>query len=152
TRVFSGGSEVLRLNNDDVILTPYVAFLATPTCDLFIQNWYQVGFSTIGNRLQVNNGNGLTEGGRLRDPALLQIDAQVGYWLVNPSQSEGFLRGLAPFGELHWNSALGGANTVPTGAFSFASGNNSFNELNASIGTMLRLGDRALLGVGATFP
>jgi hypothetical protein len=152
THVFVGSTETVRIANDAVLLTPYLAYLATPNPDWFFQNWFQVGFNTEGNRVLFNDGSGLRPVGRLTDQPLLQIDAQLGYWLVNPCTSGGFLRGLAPFVELHYNTVLGNAGQVNAGDFSITAVNGAFNELNLSFGAVLLLGDRINLALGATVP
>jgi hypothetical protein len=151
--VYAGNTQVLYIRNEDVILTPYVAFVLTPDDNLFFQNWYEVGVNTKGNEVAFNNGiTGLQPLGRLKDQNLLQIDAQLGYWLIRNSSSNGMLRGLAPFVELHWNDAIDNAGRVSSGLFSISGTSNNFNELNMTVGVLAQIGDRINLSLGAAFP
>src|SRR5262249_26577466 len=105
-RVFlADGTHLARINNDAVVLTPYFAFLLTPTDRLFFQNWYEFSFDANGNEVLANpDFTGLRGVGRLNDQGLFQVDAQLGYWLYRSAGASGCLRGLAPFLELHYNS------------------------------------------------
>jgi hypothetical protein len=155
THVFVGGSEVVRLTNNATVLTPYVAFLYTPNPSWFFQNWYQIGIPIAGNGVLFNDGTGtgLVPVGRLTDQNLVQIDAQLGYWLIEPNTScVGPLSGLAPFVELHYNTVTNHADHVAAGNFLVGAVDNSFNELNLSVGAIVQFGDRMNLTLGASFP
>jgi hypothetical protein len=147
------GTRVARINNDAWVLTPYFAFLLTPNDRLFFQNWYEFGFSTNGNSVQANpDFTGPRRVGTLTDQALLQIDAQLGYWLYRNDASSSLLRGLAPFVELHYNSTMGKADSIQAGGFVLGDPNSHFDELNLSAGFALHLGDNLNLYVGAVAP
>jgi hypothetical protein len=154
TRVFTPeGVEIIRVKNETLVITPYWAYLYTPNESVFFQNWYALGFNTVGNRVLGNPDlKGLQPAGRLFDQHLLQIDAQLGYWLVSPARSDGLLTGLAPFVELHWNASVGGPTTVQTNQFTIGASNSNFNELNLSFGSIITLGNSVNLMVGAAFP
>ena len=149
---FASSSELLRIRNDATVLEPYVAYLLTPNPDWFIQNWYSLALNTSGNRVQVTDGlTGLQPVGRLYDQSLLQIDAQLGYWLIGP-KNYGLVRGLAPFAELHLNTALGKAQTVTGGAPVFSPTGSRFNELNLAVGAAMLLSHRFSVSAGAVIP
>jgi hypothetical protein len=153
-RVFlADGTPLARVNNDAVILTPYFAFLLTPTDRLFFQNWYQFGFDANGNEVLANpDFTGLRGVGRLNDQALFQLDAQLGYWLYRSAAPSGLLRGLAPFLELHYNSTMGRADAVTAGALTIGDPGSHLDELNLAAGFSAQLGDDFLLTVGAVAP
>src|SRR5262249_16338441 len=46
TRLRVGGIDLVRIENDTVLLTPFAAVLFTPTDRIFGQAWAQVGFDT----------------------------------------------------------------------------------------------------------
>jgi hypothetical protein len=150
----AGNQELVRLTNNATVLTPYVAFLYTPNQNWFIQNWYQIGIPISGNGVQFNDGTGtgLVTVGRLTDQNLVQIDGQVGYWLVNPDTAIGPLRGFAPFVELHYNTATNHSDQVTAGDFVVTALNNSFNELNLSAGAVMQFGDRMNMTLGVSVP
>lgn len=147
------GNELLRLKNQAVVLTPYLAYLWTPSENVFFQKWAGVALNTDGNPVFSNpNFTGLERKGKLYDQHLLQLDAQLGYWLINPGTSTGFLRGLAPFAEVHYNMALGKAHILQVDQFSLGPVNKEFNELNVSCGAIFLLSNAVNVTVGAAFP
>jgi hypothetical protein len=154
TRVFlPGGTELLRIKNESVILTPYFAYLVTPDDRLFFQNWFQIGFDASDNPVSVNPDlAGLREVGNLTDQTILQIDAQVGYWLYRSQDNSRWLTALAPFFEVHYNTALDNADTIRAGALTITGVRNRFDELNLSAGVVAQLGNNCLLSFGAAFP
>lgn len=155
TRVLSPqGVEVIRVENDTILLVPYVAYLLTPNEYVFFQNWVACAFNTIGNRVLADQDfNGLRKIGRMFDQHQLQVDAQLGYWLIYPGRSDGYLRGLAPFVELHWNSNLSTAPHLTVGdQFVLTPSNPRFNELNLSVGALFQIGNAINLTLGAAFP
>jgi hypothetical protein len=152
TRVLgSDGSTLIRVSNDAFFLTPYVAYLLTPTDRLFFQNWYQTSFATNGNQVLTNLGSP-RDIGRLNDQSLLQIDAQLGYWLYSSQRYDGLIRALAPFVELHYNSTMGRSDYVQSGALIVGYLNSHFDELNMSTGFLARIRNNLILGFGASFP
>ncbi|MFL5246122.1 MAG: hypothetical protein ACJ8FY_28980 [Gemmataceae bacterium] len=154
TRIALGdGTELARIRNEEVVLTPYLAYLLTPSDRLFFQNWFAINFDANGNPLSANpDFTGLRPVGRLNDQDLFQADAQIGYWLYEPDCDSGLLRGLAPFLELHYNSTIDRANGIHAGAFSLIPRNNRFDELNLSVGAITQIGDNFNVSVGAVVP
>jgi hypothetical protein len=146
------GTEILRIRNEAVILTPYIAALYTPTDRLFGQAWIQFGFDANGNPVDANpNGTGLQQVGRLSDMTLAQFDAQLGYWLYRAGQASSTLQGLAPFLELHYNSTLGAADVVNAGAFAVGDFTH-LDELNLGVGLIAQIGSNFLLSLGVVMP
>lgn len=154
TRVsVAGGPELLRIKNESVILTPYLAYLVTPDDRLFFQNWFQIGFDANSNPVELNpTFAGIRNAGRLSDQTILQIDAQAGYWIYKSGDSSRWLTALAPFIELHYNTSLDDADSIQSSAFSLTSVNNRFDELNLTTGVVAQLGDNCTLALGAVFP
>jgi hypothetical protein len=151
--LLSDGTPLVRIKNESVVLTPYFAFLLTPTDRLFFQNWYQFGFDTNGDEVLANtDGTGLRPVGRIHDQALFQLDAQLGYWLYRSAEPSGCLRALAPFVELHYNSTMGPAHSVQAGDFTIGAPGSHLDELNLSAGFSAQVGDSLLLSVGAVAP
>lgn len=151
-RVSFNGRELLRVHNDAVVLTPFIAYLVTPNDRLFFQNWFAIDFVTNGNEVTADPiFSGVSNVGRLRDQNVLQIDAQVGYWLYRSEESS-WLTALAPFLELHCNSSINDPGSVQFGPVSLAPHSNHFDELNMSVGVVAQVGDNATLYLGAVFP
>jgi len=152
-RLQFGAADVLKIRNEAVILTPFLGSLWTPTDRFFAQSWLGFGFDTGGNPTLTNlDGNGLKGVGRLYDPSTLQLDLQLGYWLVHPSERTGTVRGLAPFVEFHFNHQLQAQNFVTDGPFSLTPSVGQLTEFNLSTGAAVQLGDNANLMLGASFP
>jgi hypothetical protein len=147
------GTPLARIKNEAVILTPYIAYLVTPDDRWFFQNWFQVGFDANGNSVELNPTlSGVQSVGRLNDQTILQIDAQLGYWMYKSGDNSRWLSALAPFIELHYNTSLENADSIQSSAFSVTNVNNRFDELNLSTGIVALIGDNCTLAVGAVFP
>jgi len=147
------GQDVIRIENETTLLTPFVALLFTPNDRLFAQTWFQYGFDPQSNPVLFTNGaGGLVGVGRLTDPELMQIDFQLGYWLINNNDSSGSLRGLAPFIEVHYNKTTTGPDAVTAGPITVSDTLNNYNELNLSTGAVAQFGDNLHVTAGATFP
>jgi len=147
------GTPLARVKNESVILTPYVAYLVTPNDRWFFQNWFEVGFDANGNPVEVNPTlTGLQGVGRLNDQTVLQIDAQLGYWMYRAGDNTRWITALAPFIELHYNTSLDNADSIQSGAFSVTNAHNRFDELNLSTGVVAQIGDNCTLALGAAFP
>jgi hypothetical protein len=149
---FADGTDLLRLKNDSVLVTPYVAALYTPNDRLFAQGWIAYGFDATGNALQVATpGGGLAQVGRFTDQTLAQLDAQVGYWLYQASDRSARLQRLAPFFELHVNATVSRADVIRSGDVVFGTPGN-LGELNVSAGLIAQLGDNFNLVLGMAAP
>ena len=147
------GSDLIRVNNDAVILTPYVAALFVPNDRLFGQAWLQFGFDANGNPVEVSNSmGGMTTVGRLNAQTLAQIDTQVGYWVYRSAESSTWLRGVAPFVELHFNSTLGKGDVVPAAGFQVGDIGGHIDELNLTAGVLSQVRDNLTVALGVVSP
>lgn len=152
-RLQLGKGDILRVRNDAVILTPFVAALWTPSDRLFAQTWIAWGVDANGNRVETNlDGKGVTTKGRLYDPSTFQLDIQLGYWLIHPVEGSGVVRGFAPFLEWHFNQQLREQNSVTDGAFTLTPTLGQLSEIDMSTGFASQLGDAGNLMLGVTFP
>ena len=147
------GTPLGRIRNDSVIVTPYIAYLLTPNDRCFFQNWFQIGFDANSDPVELNPAlTTVSSPGRLKDQTVLSIDAQLGYWLYKSCDCNRWVTALAPFIELHYNTALDNANSIQTTAFSLQSITNRFDELNMSVGVIAKINDNCTLALGAAFP
>jgi hypothetical protein len=144
-RVFLDGAEVIRIENESVLLTPFLAALFTPNDRLFAQLWGQIAFDTNGNPVSISGGERI---GRLQQATLLSLDAQLGYWAV---RSSGWLRGVAPFLELHYTTTISDGDFVSAGPGLFIADSSGFDAFNMSAGLMAQIGNLHFL-LGATVP
>jgi hypothetical protein len=146
------GAELLRVKNESYTLTPFVAALFTPDDHWFAQAWLQLSYDVSGSPvLAPINGTGpLVPAGRVHDQALLQADFQVGFWAFR-NDSSTFLRGLAPFIELHYNRPMERGDAVVANGL-LIGGGDFFNELNVSLGVAAVVGSNCLVSAGMAFP
>lgn len=147
------GSNLIRVDNSSVQLAPFAALLYTPTERLFGQTWMGFTFDTGGNQVVVDPMmfGGRANVGNLRAATLWTIDAQVGYWVYLAER--GFLRGVAPFVELHYNGAVSNGSVLNAGGGLFIGdtvGNS--DELNLTAGITTRLGEQSSLAVAMAAP
>ncbi len=147
------GTDVVRIKNESVILTPYIAALYTPNDKLFAQAWASLNYDASGSPVYGNpNFTGLIGAGRIFDQNLLQLDVQLGYWLLRESNTTSFLTGVAPFVELHYNSPLNNATTVQAGSFAVGSATNRYDELNIATGINLLVRNKTSVMAGVVLP
>lgn len=147
-----GGSELIRVENRSVQLSPFVAAMYTPNDRLFAQAWYGFCFDTGGNPVNVNPlffGVGPNVGSVGAAP-LMSVDGQVGYWLYRSGR--GYVRGLAPFVEAHYACDVGSGPQLDLGNGFAIGGAGGYEELNFTTGVTTLLGECSTLAVGAAFP
>ena len=151
-RIRAGNVDVLKVINDALICTPYVAIGFTPTDRVFGQAWAGVGIDTTGNPVKLNTGSGLAQIGKLYDPYGLQVDAQLGFWLLHPATNKGILRGFAPFTELHFNSTLSSPDSARSGNMAVSDFQGGFDETSMTAGFVAQIQDNLHLSTGVTLP
>ncbi|WP_157369180.1 hypothetical protein [Zavarzinella formosa] len=148
-----GGGDLLRIKNESLDVVPFLAGIYTPNSRFFWQNWLSMSFDTTGSPVLANlDGNGLRPIGRLRDQSVMALDTQIGYWLIVPGTGEGFVRGLTPFLELHYNSTVTNSPVVQSGGFGIASSDNRYDELNLSTGLAMYLENNLLVSTSLVVP
>ncbi len=149
----ANGQNMIHVNNTSVQLAPYVAVLYTPNDRLFGQAWLGMTFDTGGNQVTVNPTvfGGTGNIGNLRAANLLTADIQVGYWVYQ--SDSGYVRGAAPFVELHYNGAVSNGTVLSAGqGFFVGDTGGNFDEFNLSAGVTMRIGQQGNLSVGAAAP
>lgn len=146
------GSNFISVQNSSVQLAPYAALLYTPNDRLFAQAWMGFTFDTGGNQVTVDpNMFGRSNIGNFRGATLWTIDAQVGYWIYQAES--GFVRGLAPFVELHYNGTVSSGTVLNAGnGFFIGDTVGNSDELNMTAGVTTKLGDQSTLGVAMAAP
>lgn len=147
------GSSLLAIPNRSIGLTPFLGILVTPSDRLFVQAFAAVSFDANGTAAYVNpNFTGLTDAriGGLTDGDLLQVDLQVGWWILR--EESGWLQGLAPFVELHSNTELNDGDIAANGNFAIGNLAGRLDELNLSAGFLSKFGDNLLVTSGVVVP
>ena len=150
----ANGQNLVQIKNESVLLTPYVAALWTPNSRVFAQTWMQYTVDTNGNPVLLNTaGTGLTSVGQLTSQTLLQLDGQIGYWLIRRAGATGLqLSGVAPFIELHYNTTLTNADSVVSNGVLIGDLAGRVDELNLSAGLTMLFGNNLATNLGAVVP
>lgn len=150
----ANGFDLVRVENEAVFLTPYVAGLWTPNRRCFAQAWMQFSFDANGNPVFLDTtGAGLARIGRLSSQTLMQLDGQIGYWLYSKPEARGCqLAGLAPFVELHYNTTVEDANVIESQGVTVGSLGGRVDELNLTAGIVAQMGNNLNVNVGCVAP
>lgn len=147
----ANGTDLVRIQNESVILTPFIAAMFTPNDRFFAQTWMAFSFDSSGSPVAVNTFlTGLQAAGSLDAQTLMTTDIQLGYWLVQ--NGTGLLQAAAPFIELHYNHAISQADRVTPGGFVVGDLGGNFDELNLSLGVTTLIGDNLNLATGLVVP
>jgi len=147
------GSDLIRVDNSSVQLSPYIGALLTPNERLFAQAWIGFVFDTKGNPVHVNPEffAGSYDIGNLRAGTLMMVDLQIGYWLYQADS--GILQRLAPFCELHYNGTVSNGSVLSTSSgLLIGDVNGNFDDWTLSAGFLSQLGQNTTLSVGAVAP
>jgi hypothetical protein len=154
TRVTLAGTQAsITVENESVLLQPYMAALWTPTRRFFAQAWLQFNFDANGNPVVVSDGVESVALGRLNSQSLLQLDGQIGYWIVQRSNvGRCGLAGFAPFVELHYNTTLNDPDAIQVENVLITSLGGRVDELNLTAGFVSQFGDNLNVAVGAVAP
>ena len=153
TRLQFGGTDLIRIVNQAIVCTPYVALGFTPTDRIFGQLWAGFNFDANGNPVRLNTGSGLGQIGKLNDPFGIQIDGQLGFWLLHPATRKGsILTGLAPFAELHFNTMVTKTDAVQSGGIVIADFQGGYDESTITAGLVAQVQDNVNLSVGVSTP
>ena len=144
----TSGINMLRLRNQSFIVTPFIGIALAPPADWFAQAWVQCSFDTTGNEVMAPPlGFGDIQGiGRVYDPALLQTDLQIGYWVYRD-----MMNGVAPFAELHWNQSLGARGDFAANGV-ILRGGDTLSELNVTLGVAAQIEANLFVELGFAFP
>lgn len=159
------GGDTLQVENEAVILSPFLGVVAAPNERWFGQGFVQLAIPTGGNSFRyesVDHFLGLgappatvTAAGELDVQTLLYVDVSVGFWAYRNDRGDGLLRGIAPLAEMHYTTTLEDSDEVllsdPTFGPAFGNtlgslGNTANRQdfLNATLGLSVLLGDTAI--------
>jgi len=143
--------ELIRVENRAVHLLPFVAG-AWSDGGWFVQSFLQLDYDANGNPVKIDNGQGLVDVGDFEDSTYLYFDIGAGYWLIKNRQG-GWITGVAPTMELHYNSALDTSEGVRSASGFTLGGNRGQVELvNLLVGATLELDRRHSLALGYALP
>jgi hypothetical protein len=148
--VLTDGTTLAVVENEAVYLSPYAAFLVTPSSRTFVQGFVQFNVDTSGNPVLLNStGTGLVPAGRLNEQALLFLDLSIGRWIYR--DLSGPPRGLAWVLEAHYTSTIEDADAFSSGLFQVGDAQQDFDILNLTLGMHAMVG-RSVFTVGYGVP
>ncbi len=109
-----------RLENESVILQPFLAAMFVPDDQLFVHAFLQVDVAANGDPLHFEDAVApLFVGvppsgtyGELNDQTLMNLDLSTGYWLFRDRSPSAGLTGLAALAEFHYTTTLQPSNAV----------------------------------------
>lgn len=144
-------SRTFIIENDAVIVSPFLAFVAAPDSKWFYQGFAQADFAAKGNTF-----SGLGQSTEFDTQSLLRLSGGGGRWFFR--KNHGLLRGLAGLAELHFTTTLEDSDsttllnlqTASAQTLSNAAGHQSV--LNLTSGLHLELPGKANARVGVNVP
>jgi hypothetical protein len=146
------GTDLVRFRNNSLSFSPYVGVLFTPNDRLYGQGWVSFDLDTQGTSVSANTtGGGLLSIGQYRNGTQSNLDAQLGYWMINSRDNNLRFRALGPFVELHYGTDLSNPTTLQSGSFLIGGGRQA-DQLNLSAGLTAQLNNRLNVQLGATVP
>ncbi|WP_020475098.1 hypothetical protein [Zavarzinella formosa] len=150
----SDGSELLSIQNQTVLLSPYAAMSYTPNDRLFSQSWLSVGFDAFGNQVRFRNvGDNSVQTAKIYAIPILSVDTQLGYWVARNNDASAILQGLAPFVELHYNSGMNvGRRNARFNGVNIIDDGQGFNDVNMTVGFTAQLRNNLYVSNGLVVP
>lgn len=147
-------AQLLRINNDSVHLTPYVAALVRPNDLFFVQSFLQIDVDTNGNR--VEGPFSTASLGRYSDQTYLYLDVATGVWLYTDPCACSGLTGLAGIFEVHYNQSLSNLDSVSGPGVSIGGdsgiGDDNFSLVNLTVGATAIFASGKTATIGYGFP
>ena len=141
--------ELVRVENRSFHLLPYLAG-AWSDGGFFFQGFLQGDVDLNGNPVEIDNGTGLRSAGDFQDAGYLSLDLGAGYWLIR-DRRDGWITGIAPTAELHYNTALASADGVETAeGIDFGERKRRPEFLNLVVGVTFQIAARNTLALGYT--
>ncbi|MEZ6052512.1 MAG: hypothetical protein R3C02_14180 [Planctomycetaceae bacterium] len=166
---------VLRVKNESVHFLPFIGALFLPTERLYIQSFLQADIDPNGNTFQFSDFTAGVPSGNLRtiarpnDGDYVYFDVGIGYWIYQAplcggacgtggcGDRHGWVRGIAPTLELHYNGTMNASDTVlvqqgPT-AYTIGNGRQSNLDIwNMVLGVNFDLRRNAVLTLAYATP
>jgi hypothetical protein len=127
------GTQLVLIENEAVYISPYAAFVVTPSPDSFFQCFVQFNFDANGNPVIVNQfDDGLVTIGRFNEQSSVYLDLSFGRWIFRDF-SRG-PRGLAWVFEAHYSSAIQDADSINSEFFQLGDPDFDFDVVNLTLG------------------
>ncbi len=116
------GGDSFSLNNDAVILSPYLGFMLTCKPRLFVQGFVQWSLPLNDNHYNFASVDHFSafgapptvveSSGDLKAQSMLYADASVGYWVYRNDCCSAKIKGIAPMVEMHYTTTLQNPDSV----------------------------------------
>ena len=151
THIMFNGTEVVRINNNTYLGTPYLALLYTPNNRVFAQVWGSASFDLNSNLVEGQvSSQGFGRAGRLTAQTLVSVDGQFGFWFYK--SNTGILQALGPFIEMHYNTTVSDADVIDFNGIFLTDLRGSTDELNMTIGAVTQIGRNLNMSGGVVVP
>ena len=143
-------NNAFTIENDAVIVSPFLAFVAAPNSNWFYQGFAQADFAAKGNTF-----SGLGQSTEFDTQSLLRLSGG-GRWFFR--KNHGLLRGLAGLAELHFTTTLEDSDSTTllnlpmAGAQTLSNAAVRQSVLNLTSGLHLELPGKANARVGVNVP
>lgn len=155
--------ETLRLNNEAVHVTPFVAYVSTPTRRMFWQTFAEIDFPLNGNSAEfdIPGPAANQQLGDLNPQTVFCADLSFGYWLYEKTQPNPWTSqrcAIASIVEFSYLTALEDADalagTTSTGNtdYVFGTARNRFDVVVSTIGLHSQIGDDTTIRAGLVVP
>lgn len=141
-----GNLVFVSIDNGTSYIQPFVAYAHTRGRG-FLQTWAELDFAMGGNDVLVGN----TPSGTYQEQDLLKLDLQVGYWLYQNGDPDGFVTGIAPLLELHYTTTLNDSDRINI-VQDYENPFNRMDILNTTVGAQFNFGPRANGRLGVALP
>lgn len=157
----SSGTNLLAVDNESAHFLPYVGGVWLPEPRMFISGICQFDVDTSGNSVRLTDyvlgqpTGRLQDVGRPNDADYVFVDVQFGYWMYQNNYGSGFVKGIAPLVELHYNRAMDDADDViadVNGTSIIAQSTQKTDLFNGLVGAAVLLKHNASLSLAYTTP
>lgn len=142
----------LKIENEGTHLAPYLGVIFAPG-RFFTQLYFQYDVDATGRSAFLPNDNSeLEEFGQFTDTTVVFLDWSAGFWLYRDETQSGFITGIAPVFEVHYNQALGDGDFITNNVDVITDTNDDFSIVNLTFGTHIAIGQRSVLTLATVLP
>jgi hypothetical protein len=134
-------TQVVNVNNDSVILQPFIAAMSTRHPQWFWQAFVEWTVDANGKPVEFDLlDEGLTRVGVLQNATLMFVDLGIGYRLCENNFSRG-ISAIHPIFEIHYGTTIQNADVVAAGGFAVSGNHTSrFDVVNLTLGADIVFG------------
>lgn len=152
TRIQSGGSNLLVVQNKTVHILPFTALLLRRSRKTNLQIFAQMDIAANGDPVYGDlTGTSLPKIGVFNDSTLLYVDSSISHLFYENRRSR-YVRQMIANAELHYSGTLQGSDLVQSGNLSFTNLSRHFDVVNATLGMHLVLANNLIVTPAMSIP